>query len=289
MADSGGDNSDELRALLEDAPLYKGTSFATAGPMQQRVVVWPDTIRRPCEGCGHPTSWPKVATGGAPVRFCGAELVAYDCAECHVVGVGFWVKFEWSAPFDVSRSPRTLSAHMVTSTATHYETVKATKIGQTDLPIPAVSRALTKLLGKDRTLYRRGLACMAEGFGLGSVAYFRRVIENKVGVLLDHMRAIADADGEKDRVAALDKAREQFSATERLKFAAEAVPQSLRRGGQNPLAVLYAAFSEELHASESDEAALETAQQLQGALEVVVRSLAQYEEDVEAMKLLQKR
>lgn len=130
---------------------------------------------------------------------------------------------------------------------------------------------------------------MAEGFGLGAVAYFRRVIEDRAGDILDRLRRVAELEGDAEAVAKIDAAKESHSVSDRLKLAVDAVPKALRPAGMNPLGILYGAFSEELHASESDEAALETAQQLQAALDVLVRKLVEHDEDVKTLAKLQKQ
>lgn len=129
---------------------------------------------------------------------------------------------------------------------------------------------------------------MAEGFGLGAVAYFRRVIEDKGTELVDRLKRIAEAEGDAERAAQLEAAKASPHVSDRLKAAVAAVPPSMRPGNMNPLGVLYGAFSEELHAGESDEKALDTAQTLHRALDILMRRLVEYDEETAELKALQR-
>lgn len=282
----------DLRTFLETAPLYKDTPVATPDPgtidllrrKQKGEGVksgFPDSIRLRCSICKLDTSWTRTEEA----VFCDAQSVAYACADCGKAKMAFWLHLKFGDP--VQEPPRTLSNHMTTTTRYRAATVR--KIGQSVLPTPHTPKALDKLLGSDGALYRKGLACMSEGFGLGAVAYFRRVIEDKTSEIIDRMRAVAEKDGDAERVKALDAAKASQTATERMKTAVDAVPPALRPGGINPLGLLYGAFSEELHASESDEDALKTAQELQRALDVLVRRLVEYEEDARTLGELRSR
>lgn len=288
MADAS--NLPTLRAFLESAPLYKRTEVQYAGGLIRQLMKrkqgqtpsdFPDSVNLPCYGCGRETSWTRQQEHA----LCDADVVAYACAGCGKATTGFWVRLEKGR--EVKTPPQTLSNNMAPSIG--VVSAFATKIGQTELPVPPATKALDKLLGPDRALYRKGLACMAEGFGLGAVAYFRRVIEDRTGDILLRMRRVAELEADGGAVAKIDEAARSERVSDRLKLAVDAVPKALRPGGINPLGILYGAFSEELHASESDDAALTTAQELHAALDVLVKKLVEHDADVRTLANLQKR
>ena len=116
--------------------------------------------------------------------------------------------------------------------------------------------------------------CMSQGYGLGAVAYFRRVIENEVVALLDLVEDAAKADGDEEALDAVRGARESHVAEEKLRLVAEHVPRGLRPSGVNPLAVLYGGFSRGIHAL-SDEECLAVALELRTAFDFVFKNLRQ--------------
>lgn len=273
-----------LRVFMETAPLYTPTRVEAPGMialLMNKPTFFPDALRLRCSTCTRETTWKKSAES----TFADGFTVAYACADCTKARTGFFLRLEQRDPKTVGR---TLSNAGPTAGTTAYESTYATKLGQSELPLPHTPRALTKLLGSDQALYRKGLACMAEGFGLGAVAYFRRVIEDKASDILGRMRHIAVQDGDAESVTKIDEANASHKVSDRLRLAVDAVPPALRPGGMNPLGILYGAFSEEIHASESDDTALETARALQGALDVLVRKLVEHDDDVKQLAALQK-
>jgi hypothetical protein len=114
-------------------------------------------------------------------------------------------------------------------------------------------------------LYRKGLACLREGLGIGASAYFRRVVEDSIDPLLNLVERVATLMQDPDVLAKLEEARRESSAGKRLQLASESVPQWLRPKGQNPLRILYANLSGPLH-TESEEEAVKIASMLQATL-----------------------
>ncbi len=70
----------------------------------------------------------------------------------------------------------------------------------------------------------------------------------------------------------------------------KAVPGWLRPGGVNPLGQLFKAFSEEVHACDSDDAALAVATDLRDVFELVVTSVVRHVRDAKQLQAqLQRR
>jgi len=123
-------------------------------------------------------------------------------------------------------------------------------------PVPA--RVIT-LVGSDRELFLKGRRAELRGLGIGAFAYYRRVVEDKKGAIIEEIGKVAKRLGASPETLALfaeAQAETQFSkAIDKIKAA---IPQSLLINGHNPLNLLHSALSENLH-NGTDEKCLELA------------------------------
>lgn len=106
-------------------------------------------------------------------------------------------------------------------------------------------------------------------FGLGSLVYARRVVEETTLELLGLLEeAIREAGGNiEPAIAAIKEAREGKTFEDIVRLAANAVPDHLRLGGANPLALLFEPLSDGIHAR-TDEDAIEIVDGMQQILEL---------------------
>ncbi len=81
----------------------------------------------------------------------------------------------------------------------------------------------------------------------------------------------AAADGNSEAARTIRVAKESGRTEDRLKLASEALPEGLRPGGANPLAVLYGHYSRGIHGL-SDEQCLEVARELHFTLEYIFKN-----------------
>jgi hypothetical protein len=123
-------------------------------------------------------------------------------------------------------------------------------------PVPA--RVIT-LVGSDRELFLKGRRAELRGLGIGAFAYYRRVVEDKKGAIIEEIGKVAKRLGAPNEIVALfseAQAETQFSnAIDKIKAA---IPQSLLINGHNPLILLHSALSKGMHAG-TDEECLELA------------------------------
>ena len=132
---------------------------------------------------------------------------------------------------------------------------------------------IEKHLGEHSSYYRKGLVCESQGYGIGAFGYYRRIVEEIIGSLLDE---IADLLTEEDLFKyqdALNKTKETIVTQEKIDLVKDFLPPILRPNGMNPLAVLHSALSEGLHA-ESDEQCLEYAATCREILVFLVNQVA---------------
>jgi len=244
----------EWMAEVLEGPLYVGSTRTVSLPEHKpsisTVELLPESLTRPCATCEleHPTTWllDQNQYQSSPVTTVQpGEVVSYTCARCRKEEVTFWFRVEREA------KPR-LGGSVVT--------VTVTKIGQWPEPLINPPRAVTRALGDEAKLYRKGLVSLQHGFGIGALAYMRRVVEEKTGELLHLLRQVADVEGDAAKVARIEAAKgEQVSQT-RLKLAAEALPPALRVGGENPLSRLFDVVSADMHNATDEECAARAAE-----------------------------
>ncbi|WP_148712938.1 hypothetical protein [Corallococcus sp. AB030] len=211
-------------------------------------LLWPDAIHLQCksEECKHleSTTWRPEHSR--------IERLQFKCSNCDTAKVEHWYK-----PI----TTKTTESQTAKGSVTLVKDFECIKVGQWPVWAPKIPNRLLKNLGPSAPLFRRGLACLQEGLGIGASAYFRRVIEEEVKTLLDLVERAARLDDDKGALENINLARQSQVASERLKIAIEKVPPSLRPGNANPLAILYGALSGAVH-QEPEDVALATATRL---------------------------
>lgn len=123
-------------------------------------------------------------------------------------------------------------------------------------PIPA--RVIT-LVGSDRELFLKGRRAELRGLGIGAFAYYRRVVEDKKGAIIEAIGNVAKRLGASPETLVLfAEAQEETQFGKAIDKIKAAIPQSLLINGHNPLILLHSALSENIHVG-TDEKCLELA------------------------------
>jgi hypothetical protein len=202
--------------VLEDYPLYR----EWRGDWRT-----PGTLSRDCQSCEKETTWKFVNDFSRSGVF---QLLRYDCVNCAEDNVYFLiVKLEGGS-------------------------IK--KIGQFPMQSSRVPNSIAKRLGESALLYRKAITCRNEGYGLGAVAYFRRVVEDKTNELIDVVADAAEAhsvpgpDVEKIRTAKNERTYE-----DKLSVAAHAIPEVLKPHGANPFQAMHDILSVGIHTKSEEE------------------------------------
>ena len=135
-------------------------------------------------------------------------------------------------------------------------------------------RLLSDSLGKeDVELYKKALINANFSHGIAALAYFRRVVENKVNDLIDLIAdAARNAQFELEQVARIEEIKSDRHLDTRIEFASKILPLHLRPGGHNPLDKLYAVASAGLH-GESDEECLRIFEEARFVFEYLFKNL----------------
>lgn len=157
---------------------------------------------------------------------------------------------------------------------------------------PALQRTLSRLGRGALPLYRKGMANEAEGYGIGANAYYRRIVERVIQKLLDDMTKMVDESHSQDFIQAVEDAKNQQHASDKIALVKDMLPSTLRPGGLNPLGTLYQELSENIHAM-TDAQCLEHAREIRTVLEFLVQHIEQNKEQrqdyIESMAKLQKK
>jgi hypothetical protein len=130
------------------------------------------------------------------------------------------------------------------------------KVGQFPPLAIEPSSELSKALGAENAeLYKKALINANYNHGLGAIAYFRRVLENKVNLILDLIAEALRLEQVEVEAKELEKIKNSHRVEDKIEFASRILPKNLKPGGHNPLDKLYAVASAGLH-GESDDACL---------------------------------
>jgi hypothetical protein len=200
-----------------------------------------------------------------------AEVWRYRCAKCRAFGRLFFLEYGKDKT----------------------GTLVVRKLGQKPEWEAPVDARLAGLLGEHEPLFKRGLDSEKSGYGIGAVAYYRRVVEDMIGGLLDRIPILLDGADRERYLAVLEEVHRAHDAQSKIELVKDLLPARLRPDGINPLDVLHGELSVGLH-GKSDEDCLDDAEAVRSALSYVIVELARAEDDRREFtagmrKLLEKR
>lgn len=153
------------------------------------------------------------------------------------------------------------------------------KVGQ----IPAwnieMDKDLETILGENATYYKKGLICESQGYGIGAHAYYRRIVEDVIGELLESISEHISSKEELEKYNdAMESVRKTKVTQEKIEVVKDLLPNSLRPNSVNPLQVLYDELSEGIHYN-SDEECLESADAIRVAMTYLANQVMRKRKD----------
>lgn len=160
----------------------------------------------------------------------------------------------------------------------------ALKLGE-DPPFgPPIPSRVISLVGPDRENFLKGRRAENQGLGIGAFAYYRRVVEDQKGRLIDQMAGVAAKLGaDAETLKLFVKARNETQFSKAVDDIKSAIPQALSIHGHNPLTLLHKALSEGIHA-QSDEECLEVATSIRVVLTELAERISQALKDEAELK-----
>jgi hypothetical protein len=242
------DNATDVMASLADVlanwPLYRPLHYTIADPQQigrESYLYFPRTITQYCAhaNCEDVTIWESFHDPGADLF--GQNERLFTCRHCKQFKTTFY--YFWHRQLTIKNED--IPAYFV-------------KIGQYPAMEELIPRELVRTLDQsDLSLYRKSVRCRNQGMGLGAISYLRRVVENKINIVLDDVADEAAKYGfQLEQLKRLDEAKTSWKFSEKIKYASVILPPSLRPGGHNPIDQLHDLASEGVHYSDDEEALL---------------------------------
>jgi hypothetical protein len=124
----------------------------------------------------------------------------------------------------------------------------ARKIGEYPEIHIDIPSALPKLLGSDYSYFIKGLKGEKEGLGVGAAAYYRRVVENQKGRLIEQIARVAKRVGaNEETLGRFEAAANETQFSKAIDMIKDCFPESLLIDGHNPLKLLHKALSIAIH------------------------------------------
>ncbi|WP_284464889.1 hypothetical protein [Chryseobacterium sp.] len=132
-----------------------------------------------------------------------------------------------------------------------------------------INKQVLKFFSREMsTFYYKGVKCINDNYGVGALAYFRRIIENELLKIIEEIRDLPDSDK-----TMIQKLLDEHSANPSVStiytHIIEYMPNSLKILGHNPIKLLYNQTSEGLHSYTENESK-ERAQEIRMLLEFVI-------------------
>ena len=229
-----------LREFLESMPLYSPVKFdgyaSQVRDWPKKLTLWcpVDKGERPFKMA--PVSERKLTTGTFDK---GLDTLDFVCTDCEKENVIYYVLVEGREGDEPWFSVR--------------------KVGQYPAMMIEPSKGMKAFLGDEggEAFFKRGLTCLAQGYGLGALVYFRRVVEDSARGLVMLLAELAEVEEgpEGKKEAAGLKRTAQGKDTEAILGKAKALlPEHMRVRGENPLQAAYDIASVDLHRRTEEEA-----------------------------------
>jgi hypothetical protein len=143
------------------------------------------------------------------------------------------------------------------------------KIGQFPPWNITINKNLKKILKNHEDIYKKGLECESQGYGIGAFAYYRRIVENTIDDILNRILEIVTEGNKKDYIKVLEQAKQSHRVEDKINIIKNELPVILMPEGDNPLKSLYTHLSEGIHAS-SDEECLKKAKYIKNILIFII-------------------
>ena len=161
---------------------------------------------------------------------------------------------------------------------------EALKIGELPIFGPHTPARVISLIGPDRDLFLKGRRAENQGLGIGAFGYYRRVVENQKGRIIEEIGKVAQKVGANpSTIEAFNVAASETQFSRAIDAVRGAIPEMLLIEGENPLSLLHSALSEGLHAS-SDEECLGIAQNIRVVLSEMADRISRALKDDQELK-----
>ena len=232
-----------IAELIAKWPLYRKLRFKN-----DSLHDYPEIVRTHCPICGGERNFDQFSYEGMKVRRRGNDpfgpeqldtargairTISYRCPDCKRHWVSFVIHWE----------QRLLGGENAVQKCGQYPEIET-----------MIDSDLEKSIStQDVSLLKKAIRARNFNFGLASVAYLRRVVENQIEPLIDRLLQEQKA-GNARLKAKIEKAKKDRGFRKRLELVGGILPEYLKpQSGQNPFVHLYRLASEGLHNLPEDE------------------------------------
>lgn len=146
------------------------------------------------------------------------------------------------------------------------------KVGQFPAWSRKMEKSLKKLLSKHTDYYKKGKTCEFHSYGIGAFAYYRRIVEDIIGDLLDLIPEILTGEELEKYNEALKLVRKTKNIRDKIAIVKDLLPPILKTEQFNPLKTIYDALSKGIHEKTDDEC-LDDAESIRTSLVFLVDSI----------------
>lgn len=158
------------------------------------------------------------------------------------------------------------------------------KFGENPSFGPPLPSKLIQLIRPEWEYFQKGRRAENQGLGIGSFAYYRRVIESQKNRILDEViKAANKLAAPPELIKELEQAKREIKFKKALEGVKHGLPQALLIEGSNPLTLLHSALSIGLHAK-TDEECLATATDIRIIMTDLAERLASVLKDESELK-----
>lgn len=156
------------------------------------------------------------------------------------------------------------------------------KVGIRPEPQILVDKNIQKYFDRETgNWYYKGIKCLTENLGIGSFAYFRRIIEKElIGVVSEISKLNSADDKIKKLISEFEDTNQVYSIYENI---FPLLPKSLQALGENPFKILYKQTSEGLH-SLTEKQCLERAESINLILRFIIKTLNEEKSEIQKIR-----
>lgn len=145
------------------------------------------------------------------------------------------------------------------------------------------NKIITKYFNRETNgWYFKGINALNDNYGIGSFAYFRRIIEHELINIIEDIKSLPDSHSVEIQKL-LDKHNENPKVSTIYQNIFEHLPNSLKVLGENPIKLLYNQTSEGLH-SLSEKECLEKAKNILKLLDFVIKKINEERSEIKDLK-----
>jgi hypothetical protein len=140
---------------------------------------------------------------------------------------------------------------------------------------------------EDKGNYEKALMCYSHSYGIGSFAYFRRIVENEIKKIITDIAVLETPELQKIKQA-LTKYEQNHQMAILIEKIYPYLPSSLKELGDNPIKILYEQLSVGIHSLSEDEC-IEKATLLDSLLTFIIKKICEEKTDVTGIKAALKK